>query len=57
MNLKDFAKATNQTVQEAFNMCCECEALYTEYADIMVNLDKVNDKLDKEIIEELEVIG
>lgn len=57
MTLKDFAKATNQTIQEAFIMCNDCDALYTEYCNIMVNIDKVNSKLDKDVIEQLEVMG
>lgn len=59
MKLKEFAKVTSQTVQEALEMARECDALYTEYAEIMVDADnkELLKKLDETIIEELKIIG
>jgi len=54
MNLKEFAKATSKTVQEAFEMCEQCDALYD---GLNVNIDKLNDKLDRDIIEQLKMLG
>ena len=50
MLLTDYAKGTNQTVQEAFDQCRDIDALYTIGSKILVNLNKVNKELDEEII-------
>ena len=50
MDLINYAKGTNQTVQEAFEQCRKIGALFTKGSRILVNLNKVNRYLDKEII-------
>ena len=48
MDLINYAKGTNQTVQEAFEQCRKIDALFTKGSRILVNLNKVNRYLDKE---------
>lgn len=53
MDLINYARGTNQTVQEAFEQCRKIDALFTKGSRILVNLSKVNRYLDKEIIRTL----
>ena len=50
MDLVNYAKGTNQTVQETFEQCKEMDALYTIGSKILVNLTKVRMCMDDEII-------
>ena len=54
MNLREFAKATGKTVQQAFDLCEKYDALYD---GLNVDTDKLTDEFDKEIIEQLKMMG